>query len=348
MAFEPDWRHFHEVMKNRRPKRLPIYEHLISTAVMEKVLGVPFSSTDDLSEFFHHYCGFFREMTYDVVPYEVCITEILPQSGALSGGKPGPIQNRADFKAYPWDDLPAMYWELAEPRFTALAEAMPEGMKAVGGVGTGVFENSEDLVGLMYLPFMQSDDPGLYADLFTRIGDLMLAIWKEFLKRHKETFVACRFGDDLGFKSSLLTNPATVRERIIPQYRRIVDAVHAAGKPFLYHSCGCIFEVMEEILSTGIDAKHSNEDAIAPFERWIVDYGDRIGLLGGLDMDFLCQRSPEEVKAATMELGRRSWEKARGFALGSGNSIPEYVPLDNYLALIEGSCELRESLNPNS
>ncbi len=28
---------------------------------------------------------------------------------------------------------------------------------------------------------------------------------------------------------------------------------------FLLHSCGCIFEVMEDILATGIDAKHSNE-----------------------------------------------------------------------------------------
>lgn len=96
----------------------------------------------------------------------------------------------------------------------------------------------EHLVGLEYLPPMQVDDPDLYADLFRRIGDFMLAVWREFLVRYGRHFAACRFGDDLGFKSSLLTNPSTVRDHVLPQYRRIVGAIHAAGRPFLWHSCG--------------------------------------------------------------------------------------------------------------
>jgi uroporphyrinogen decarboxylase len=72
---------------------------------MERVLGTPFAALAegderDLDAFFAHYCGFFREMTYDTVSYEVCITEILPDHGAIYGGK-GPIQNRADFERYP-------------------------------------------------------------------------------------------------------------------------------------------------------------------------------------------------------------------------------------------------------
>jgi hypothetical protein len=125
----------------------------------------------------------------------------------------------------------------------------------------------------------------------------MCAIWAEFMPRYGHHFVACRFGDDLGFKSSLLTNPGTVRTHIIPQYRRVVDIVHAGGNRLLWHSCGCIFEIMEDVLAVGIDAKHSNEDAIAPFDRWIADYGDRIGLLGGFDMDFLCANGPDVIQA---------------------------------------------------
>lgn len=52
---------------------------------------------------------------------------------------------------------------------------------------------------------------------------------------------------------------------------------------------------MDEIIeTTGIDAKHSNEDAIAPFSKGVEDYGQRIGNLGGLDMDVIC-RSTENV-----------------------------------------------------
>jgi uroporphyrinogen decarboxylase len=113
--------------------------------------------------------------------------------------------------------------------------------------------------------------------------------------------------------------------------------------PFLWHSCGKIFAVMDEMIDLGIDAKHSNEDIIAPFDRWIELYGQRIGLLGGIDVDLLCQKKPEEIKETVFENGKRFRKTARGYALGSGNSIPDYVPVDGYLAMIEGAQKIRES-----
>lgn len=352
MGFTPDSRHFADAVRNKRPARLPLYEHIVSPDIMEQVLGHTFASrfggnATDLAEFFVHYCRFFKEMTYDVVSFEVCITEILPGAGALRGGQPGPIQNRSDFESYPWSALHRRFWDLAGPRFDALVRSLPEGMKAVGGIGNGVFEISEDLVGLEYLPFMQVDNPALYSDVYNRIGDLMCSIWSEFLKRYRHAFVACRFGDDLGFKSSLLTNPITLRQRVFPEYKRVIDLVHGSGLPFLLHSCGCIFEVMDDILDLGIDAKHSNEDSIAPFDRWIEDYGRKVGLLGGFDMDFLCARSPDEIHAAVLEQGKRFRASACGYALGSGNSIPGYVPVENYLAMIRAASDIRaEEIDP--
>ena len=188
-------------------------------------------------------------MTYDTVSYEVCITEILPGHGAIMGGK-GPIQNRADFDRYPWAELEARYWALAEPRFDALRRHVPPGMKALGGVGNGVLEISEDLVGFESLAYVQADDPALFADLYRRIGDLMTGIWQRFLRQYADVFAICRFGDDLGFKTSTLVSPRIIRQHIIPQYRRIIDLIHAAERPFLWHSCGCIFSVMDDVIAS--------------------------------------------------------------------------------------------------
>ena len=174
--FQPDSRHFAAVMQNRRPERLPLYEHIIDPEIMEGILDLRFAELAnggpaDVREFLRHYCRFFREMTYDVVSFEICITDALPDHGALSGGRPGPIQDRSDFETYPWEELPELYWRRAATWFERLGEEMPEGMKAVGGIGNGVFEISEDLVGLEYLPFMQVDDPDLYRDLFRRLEE---------------------------------------------------------------------------------------------------------------------------------------------------------------------------------
>ncbi len=345
-GFEPDYRHLLDVLANRRPARLPLYEHIVCPSIMERIRGVAFAALldgDDADRraFFRHFCDFFREMTYDTVSFEVCIVDILPDHGAIMGGRPGPIQNRRDFDAYPWAELPARFWSVAEPRFAALAASLPPGMKAIGGVGNGVLEISEDLVGYEYLAYLQADDPELYAALYARIGDLMTTLWRQFLQRHGDAFAVCRFGDDLGFRSACLVSPAVIRTHILPPYRRIIGAIRAAGKPFLWHSCGCIFEIMDDVIALGIGAKHSNEDAIAPFERWIETYGDRLGLLGGIDLDILCQKSPAEVYATVLDRGRRYRRQARGYALGTGNSIPDYVPVAGYLAMVQATQALR-------
>lgn len=348
MTWQPDYRHFEQVMRNRRPARLPLYEHMVNPGSMDQITGRPFAALArgdeaDRREYLRRYCEFYREMTYDTVSIECGVNGILPGGGALLGERPGPVQNRADFAAYPWDDLPRIYRERAYPAFDRLRTVMPPGMKAVGGVGNGIFEISEDLVGFQWLCFMQADDPELFADLYGKIGDLLLAIWNDFLPRYGDLFVACRIGDDLGYKTGTLLAPDTVRRLVIPQYRRLVAAVHGAGKPYLQHSCGCIFEVMDDWIATGIDAKHSNEDAIAPFDEWIARYGDRIALVGGIDTDRLCRMPPAEIVAFTVEHGTRYRRQARGFALGSGNSIPDYVPTAGYLAMIEGVQRIRAS-----
>jgi hypothetical protein len=205
MPFQPDYRYMLDVLDNKQPARLPIYEHIISPVIMERILDVQFAGLQggdgtDLQEFFTQYGRFFQKMTYDTVSFEVCITSILPDGGAIMGGRPGPIQNRDDFEKYPWDQLPHLYWEVADKQFDMLGRCLPGGMKAVGGVGNGVLEISEDLVGFQYLAYMMIDDPDLFADLYRKIGDLMVEIWAGFIQRYGQYFVVCRFGDDLDLR----------------------------------------------------------------------------------------------------------------------------------------------------
>ena len=348
MGYQNDYRFMLDVLANRRPARLPVYEHIISPKIMENILGVDFAglitgNSRDQIQYFTQYCRFFQEMTYDTVSFEVTITDLLPDHGAILGGRAGPIQSRSDFEKYPWDELANIYWKTAGPQFQALVKCLPAGMKALGGVGNGVFEISEDLVGFQYLAYLQADDPELCAELYCKIGDLMVDIWSGFLERYGGHFAICRFGDDLGFKTNTLVSPRLIRQHILPQYRRVIQRIKSAGKPFLWHSCGKIFSIMEDVIALGIDAKHSNEDTIAPFDEWISRYNDRIGLLGGIDVDLLCQKEAAEIAAGVYEKGRRFRDTARGYALGSGNSIPDYVPVAGYLAMIEAVKKIRAS-----
>ncbi len=63
-------------------------------------------------------------------------------------------------------------------------------------------------------------------------------------------------------------------------------------------------------------------------------YGDRVGLIGGIDMDFLCRASEADVRGRTRET-LDACHPGGGYCLGSGNSIADYLPLDNYLAMLD-------------
>ena len=347
MSFIPNYQHMLDVFANKQPTRLPLYEHKISPLIMEEILGITFAELEqgnaqDLDEFFKKYCDFYQTMTYDTVSFEVTLTRTLPGHGAIYGGMNGPIQTRADFEQYPWDELENLYWQVADRKFKALRKNMPNGMKAIGGVGNGTFEISQDLVGFEKLAYLSVDDPELFSDLFIKIGDLFVALWTRFIAEYADTFAIPRFGDDLGFKTSTLVSPKVIRTHILPQYARIIDVIKQSGKPFLWHSCGKIFSVMDDVLALGIDGKHSNEDTIAPFGEWITRYGEQIALLGGIDVDILCQNDPETIFNLVVNHGTKYRQMAQGYALGSGNSIPEYVPVEGYLAMVRAAQHIRE------
>jgi len=345
MDFQPDYRHILNVLYNKKPERLPLYEHHIDLPFISKYLdreiGMEGSRPGDLENYYRIITGFWKDTTYDAFDYEAAICEIFPGHGAISGGMLGPIQTREDFEKYPWDELPEVFWDTYTPHFEAIRNVLPDGMKAFGGCGYGIFESAQDLVGYEPLCTMQYTDPDLFRDLFKKIGDLYISLWSGVIDKYADIFVFFRMGDDLGFKTSTLLEPDTIRIHVLPQYKRVIDIIHASGKKFLLHSCGKIFELMEDIIALGIDAKHSNEDEIAPFGKWIELYGDRIGLFGGIDVNTICLHDHDTVYRMVLEDASRFRESARGYGLGSGNSIAGYVPVEGFTAMIDAAKEIR-------
>lgn len=344
-TFCSDYNNLLDVLNNRRPGRLPLYEHHIDAPFISKVLGEELNVSGlkptDLETYYKKVIGFWKNMTYDGFDFEAAICDILPGHGAIMGGMAGPIQTREDFEKYPWKDIPLIFRETYAPHFDAIRKVLPPGMKAFGGCGYGIFEASQDLVGFEPLCLMQYMDPDLFSDIFARIGDLWVELWTWVINNYSEEFVFFRMGDDLGYKTSTMLDPETIAQHILPQYKRIIDLVHSSGKRFLLHSCGNIFPIMEQIIDLGIDAKHSNEDQIAPFSQWIEKYSSRIGLFGGFDLNLLILSNPDIVFKTVLEQGTEFRKKAKGYGLGSGNSIPGYIPVEGYLAMIEAVREIR-------
>ena len=164
---------------------------------------------------------------------------------------------------------------------------------------------------------MQYIDPDLFRDLFIRIGDLYVELWSKMIQEYSDIFIFFRMGDDLGHRTSTMLEPTTIINHILPQTKRIIDLVHHAEKKFLLHSCGNIFEIMPDIITLGIDAKHSNEDQIAPFDEWIKRYNGQIGLFGGFDVNLLSLGTYQSVYDEVLRKGTEYRRICKGYGLPS-------------------------------
>jgi uroporphyrinogen decarboxylase len=132
-----------------------------------------------------------------------------------------------------------------------------------------------------------------------------------------------------------MLSPDSYRKILFPRQARIAEACHRQGKPFVFHSCGYIDSVMDDLIETvKIDAIHSFEDNIEPVEETYDRYGSRIAILGGVDVHLLAHGTADEVRKRCREV-LDSCGRGGGFAIGSGNSVANYCKLENYYAMID-------------
>ena len=241
----------------------------------------------------------------------------------------GPIQSWEDFEAYPWPRPEEISYRALE----YLNAAVPEGMKISVVIG-GVFENVSWLMGLQSFAYALHDQPDLVAALCQRVGEVTTAAAATAVTIDNVGMVF--LGDDMGYKTATLISPAVLRRYILPHHKRIADIVHAAGRLFLLHSCGNLASIMDDLIDdVGIDGKHSFEDVIMPVEEAYRRWGGRTAILGGVDLDLLASGSEEQVRARTRQVLETCGVAGTGYCLGTGNTPANYVPLANYLAMLD-------------
>jgi uroporphyrinogen decarboxylase len=137
--------------------------------------------------------------------------------------------------------------------------------------------------------------------------------------------------DDMAFKSAPYFSPRIFRELVLPRYRRVRKTITL---PWVVHSDGNLMPFLDDLVELGIAGLHPLEKGAMDIRAVKRDYGDRICLLGNVDLNILGMGTPAEVECEVRDL-IRDVGPGGGYIVTSGNSLAGYLLPENVVALTE-------------
>jgi uroporphyrinogen decarboxylase len=363
----PDGAHFIDVLMGRSADTPPLVEYLVDDVVMrpiaEELLGrrwvaegasgtsheIRRGEADRAAQaaYLDTFIEFWLRMGYDFVRYEKALDfpeghlEIAdtapgsPKQRAWADQHRGAITSWEDFERYPWPKVD----EFDFFPFEYVNAHLPDGMGMITCHGGGIYEHLSWIMSYEGLCMALFDMPDLVKAVADRIGSLLVRFYEHLLGLDR--VIAIFQGDDMGFRTGTLISPGSLRDCCLPWQAKLAAMAHGKGLPYFLHSCGNLQDIMDDLIDVvKIDGKHSYENAIIPAPEFQKRYGSRIAVLGGLDINILTRETPDAVKRETRRLMDECGARGR-YAVGSGNSIPSYIPAANYLAMVEEAVSRR-------
>jgi uroporphyrinogen decarboxylase len=307
-------------LRREEPDRVPWVEGGVDLPMQRKLMG----RDDFLPEELNEVLGL-DNLIADFLPpvfAEVEIHEDVPFVGAPL------LRSRADLESmvFPDPEDPALY---------RAAEALVRrnnGRYAVAAkmrLGASPTLLSLGLEGFSYA---LADDPGLVETVLGRYADWSVAVIRHL--RDVGVDYVWTF-DDMAYKAGPMFSPRVLNDVFMPHLRRVADAIKGEGFPWIFHSDGDLMRILDDLMTLGFDGLHPIEPGPMDIEALKRDYGDRLCLIGNIDLHYTLTRgTPEEVEDEV----RRRIEiigKGGGYMISSANSVTFYCKIENVWAMAE-------------
>jgi len=244
----------------------------------------------------------------------------------------GIITSMEEFERFPWVSAD----DFSYAQLDRAAEHLPHGVKLFPVLGY-IFAGIWQLMGFETFCVALKRDTELISRMFDKVGQLGYEVLDR-ISRHPAVGVIGH-ADDLAYKTGLMIGPTYLRRYLFPWVERYATLCHERGLPYVFHSDGCVYRVIDDLIACGIDALHPIEPAAMDIVELKAKYGKRLCLCGNVDMDFpLSRGTPDDVREAVRYL-LHNVAPGGSYAIGSGNGISAWIPFDNYQALRTASLE---------
>lgn len=222
---------------------------------------------------------------------------------------------------------------LPDPHHPARYEKVAEWIKQYRGdravfarIRLGAASTLESM-GLEEFSYATVDNPQLISEVHRRFSE-----WSASLVDHlNEMDIDFLWAnDDLAGNTGPFMSPKVFRELMLPHMKMVADRIK---KPWIFHSDGNLFPIMEDLLSLGMTAIHPIQPVAMDIGKMKKEYGKRVAIVGNIDLDYTLPLGTVEEVDAEVRDRIMTAGPGGGYIISSANSLPDYCKLENVLAM---------------
>ena len=262
-------------------------------------------------------------ITFDFLP--PWIAEMGVDSAGRSFVKRGLLTDRTSLKLFdeflPDPDNTARYEQVAR-----WIEQYREDYAVFGRIRLGTASTIES-IGLDHFALMLYDEPDLVKEIHRRFSEWTLRVLEHI---NRLDFDFYWVSDDVADTKNPWVDMAMYEEFLLPYQKQVAAGI---GKPWIYHSDGNLFPILDGILTLGMNAIHPVQPSAMDINVLKEKYGSRVCIVGNIDLDYTLTRGTVEEVDSEVRDRIEKIGKGGGYIISSSNSLTDYCKTENVLAM---------------
>ena len=326
------------------PDRVPVFEHLFSPSLQEKLVGYKTELYDGKAVIqlaaklgidataipIGGFCGFSDSNSDEKTYVDEWGVSYIKQGWPIMVQVNNPVKNRKDWKAY---KFPKPIDQKRSIRLRDAISANNENIGIVVAVLGPLTMLYWYLMGILNMSLVLKDDPKLISEIANEYSEWVIAAARKISEN--AGFHAFMISDDWGYKNSLLVSPSCLRKYFLKPFEKIVHGLKELGYPVIMHNDGNLWEVLDDLVATGIDGYHPLERAATMDLKKVKEkYKGILCPIGNVDnKKTMVSGTSRDVKFETLnclEVGA----PGGGYIISTDHSLHDDIPYLNIYTFI--------------
>lgn len=200
----------------------------------------------------------------------------------------------------------------------------------------GLFEISSWLRGFEQFMMDLVVNKSFAKKLVEKVAEFHLGALEVSLTEVGDFIQMIELGDDFGTQEGLFFSPETYREIFKPSHKKIINLVRSkTNAKIFHHSCGSIFNMIPELIDTGIDVLNPVQTRAKNMDPYKLKaaFGGNLSFHGGVDIQEVLPHGSildvdREVKNLVNALA-----PGGGYILAPSHNVQDDVPPENIVAM---------------